>query len=86
MNTFLLLQTPFHHDVALIGGLVFAAGVFAFWLGMWIHCLRSNRTNEEKMLWVVVMGVLHVIGAFLYLFLARQRELVTERESAGVGR
>jgi hypothetical protein len=39
------------------------AGV-AFWLVMLIDCLQNE--SEHKLVWVVVLLLLHLLGAFLY--------------------
>lgn len=48
--------------------------VTAFWLWMLVDCLTKKRVRgNEKIVWVLVLLLLHVIGALLYLVLVRSR-------------
>lgn len=43
-----------------------------FWLWMLVDCIRNTRLNDtEKIIWVLVVLLLHFIGALLYCLLAR---------------
>jgi len=44
-----------------------------FWLWMLIDCLTSSLPTGEKVLWFLVILFLHLLGALLYLVLARGR-------------
>jgi hypothetical protein len=51
--------------------LVIAANVF--WLWMLIDALTSIRDTNEKILWVLVIALLHFIGAVVYFFVRKGR-------------
>ena len=38
----------------------------AFWIWMLIDALMNERTTEEKLLWFLVVFLLHIIGAIIY--------------------
>jgi len=41
----------------------------AFWVWMLVHAiLNKGLTDNERLLWVVVIALTHVIGALIYLF------------------
>jgi Phospholipase_D-nuclease N-terminal len=57
------------------GVLVLVAGLLAiaacvFWIWMLIHAVTNNGIGTgEKVAWVLVILFLHVLGAFIYLFI-----------------
>lgn len=54
--------------------LLVGAGLFVFWLWMLIHALRNRGlTDGERVAWVVVICLTHVLGALLYLILGRPK-------------
>jgi hypothetical protein len=48
-------------------------GVIAsiFWIWMLIDCLTSSKPTGEKVLWFLVIFFLHLLGAIIYFFVAR---------------
>jgi hypothetical protein len=44
---------------------------FVFWLWMLVDCLMSTLPSTEKLIWFLVIFFLHVLGALLYLIIAR---------------
>jgi Phospholipase_D-nuclease N-terminal len=43
-----------------------------FWLWMLIDALMNEPTTNEKILWFLVIFLLHLIGALIYYFVRRQ--------------
>jgi hypothetical protein len=53
---------------------VVAVALFAFWLWMLIDALRNKAlTDNEKLVWVLVIVFLHFLGALIYFFVARSK-------------
>ena len=52
--------------------LIIALLLSVFWLWAMIDCLASSMPTGEKVLWFFVILFLHIIGAILYLILARR--------------
>jgi hypothetical protein len=53
---------------------VVASALFAFWVWMLIDALRNKAlTDNEKLVWVLVIVFLHFLGALIYFFVARSR-------------
>ena len=44
-----------------------------FWLWMLIDALMNEPTTNEKILWFLVIFLLHLVGALVYFFAARRR-------------
>ena len=42
-----------------------------FWLWMLIDCLTSNMATNEKLLWFLVIFLLHFVGALIYFAIRR---------------
>ncbi len=54
--------------------IVVAVALFAFWLWMLIDALRNKAlTDNEKLVWVLVIVFLHFLGAIIYFFVARSK-------------
>ncbi|MDB6108384.1 MAG: hypothetical protein JWR69_134 [Pedosphaera sp.] len=78
---------------ALIGGweivlLIMALGLiplclamFAFWIWMLVDCIKNESiSGNEKVAWVLVIALTHLLGAIIYFFAGRQpRKLATQR-------
>jgi hypothetical protein len=48
--------------------------MFAFWLWMLIHAAQNKGLNDgEKVAWVVIIALVHFIGALLYFFIGRPK-------------
>jgi NADH:ubiquinone oxidoreductase subunit 6 (subunit J) len=53
--------------------------VFVFWIWMLIDCIRNDRiTNDERLIWVIVIIFINIIGAVMYYFLGYRQEKKTE--------
>jgi uncharacterized RDD family membrane protein YckC len=50
-----------------------ALAATAFWIWMIVDVLVSKRETNEKLLWFLVIFLLHFLGALVYFFAARQR-------------
>ena len=47
---------------------------FAFWIWMLISAIQNKGLNEgEKIAWVLVIALLHFLGALLYLFIGHPK-------------
>lgn len=47
--------------------------VFGFWLWALVDCLKREFPGNEKIVWVLVIILLHVLGAVIYLAMGRQQ-------------
>jgi hypothetical protein len=81
MDTLILFAQQAPNDGGILGGLlsfmafvwIFAIAASIFWLWMLVDVLVSKRETNEKILWFLVVFFLHVVGAVIYLVVARQR-------------
>lgn len=47
---------------------------FVFWIWMLIDSIKNERLREgEKIAWVLVIALTHVLGAIIYFFAGRSR-------------
>ena len=73
----LIAQTPGAPE--LVGGIVslmlviwvLAIAATVFWVWMLVLALTEERTTEEKLLWFLVVFLLHFVGALIY-FIVRK--------------
>ena len=80
MGTFCLLAQE-NVSGELVGGflalwiILWVIGIAAtiFWLWMLIDALTHEPTTNDKILWVLVIGFLHFIGALVYFFVRRSQ-------------
>lgn len=53
--------------------LLLSLGLFAFWLWMLVDCVRNRRLSDnERLLWVIVICLTHCLGALIYLLAGRR--------------
>ena len=53
---------------------VLCIAAFVFWLWMLIDALKNKQLSDnEKLVWVLVLVFTHFIGAVIYFFVARKR-------------
>lgn len=53
---------------------------FAFWGWMLADCLKKTHPqSNDKLIWVLVIILTNLIGAFLYFFIQRAKTKITER-------
>jgi hypothetical protein len=67
----------------LFGGLEILAVLFfvpmgllltAFWVWMLVDAAQNNGLDQnERIVWIIVIALLHVLGAILYLFIGRPK-------------
>ena len=61
----------------LVAWLVMAAvslGLFVFWVWMLIHAIQNKGlADTEKIVWVLVIALLHFLGAVIYFFVGRPK-------------
>ena len=51
-----------------------AIALFVFWIAMLISAIQNQGLGEgEKIVWVLVVILLHFLGATLYFFLGRSK-------------
>ncbi len=51
-----------------------AIATFVFWICMLISAIQNKGLGEgEKVSWVVVIALLHLLGAILYFFIGRPK-------------
>ena len=52
----------------------FVLALFAFWIWMLISAIQNKGLNEgEKIAWVLVIALLHVLGAIIYFFVGHPK-------------
>ncbi len=48
-------------------------GIFALWLWMLVDCVRNRGLSDnERLIWVIVICLTHVLGALVYLIFGRR--------------
>jgi len=51
-----------------------ALALFAFWIWMLISAIQNKGLSEgEKIAWVLVIALLHVLGAIIYFFVGHPK-------------
>ena len=57
--------------------LPFALAFFAFWIWMLISAIQNRGVSEgEKIAWVLVIALLHLLGAIIYFFVGHPKRKV----------
>jgi hypothetical protein len=52
---------------------IFVLATFIFWIWMLVDCLQNpSLDGTAKIVWVLVIIFLHLLGAIVYFFVARQ--------------
>lgn len=52
--------------------------IFAFWIWMLIHAAQNKGLSEgEKVAWVLIIVLVHFLGALIYFFVARPKAKLT---------
>ncbi|HEX5400643.1 MAG TPA: PLDc N-terminal domain-containing protein [Verrucomicrobiae bacterium] len=60
--------------VAMLFVLPIALALFAFWIWMLISAVQNKGLNEgEKIAWVLVVALLHLLGALIYFFVGHPK-------------
>lgn len=48
--------------------------LFAFWIWMLVHAAQNKGlTDGEKVAWVLIIALLHFLGALIYFFVGRPK-------------
>jgi hypothetical protein len=51
-----------------------ALAAFVFWICMLVSAIQNKGLSDtERIVWVLVVILLHILGAILYFFLARPK-------------
>jgi len=58
---------------------VFAGMVF--WIWMLIDCTTHEPSSNDKIVWIIIITVTHVIGAAIYFFVRRPQRTSTDKSS-----
>jgi hypothetical protein len=60
--------------VAMLFVLPIALAAFAFWIWMLISAIQNKGLTEgEKIAWVLVVALLHFLGALIYFFVGHPK-------------
>ena len=60
--------------VAALVVLPLALALFAFWIWMLISAIQNKGLGEgEKIAWVLVIALLHLLGAIIYFFVGHPK-------------
>jgi hypothetical protein len=52
-----------------------ALAMFAFWIWMLIHAAQNKGlTDSERIAWVLIIALVHFIGALIYFFVGKPKE------------
>ena len=63
-------------EIALVAATVFVVGILGtvFWVWMLVDAARNHALGDnEKIVWIVIIAMTHVIGALLYLLFGRPK-------------
>jgi hypothetical protein len=60
--------------LAMLFVLPIALALFAFWIWMLISAIQNKGlTDGEKIAWVLVVALLHILGALIYFFVGHPK-------------
>ena len=60
--------------LVLVVALPLALASFAFWIWMLISAIQNKGlTENEKIVWVLVIALLHLIGSLIYFFVGHPK-------------
>jgi len=52
-------------------GLTLGVAALAFWIWMIVDCATNEPASNEKIVWLLVIVLLHFLGALIYFFARR---------------
>jgi hypothetical protein len=59
-----------------IFALPLAVLAFVFWIGMLVHVIQNpGLSDTEKLIWVLVIIFTHFLGALIYFFVGRPKQI-----------
>jgi Phospholipase_D-nuclease N-terminal len=57
--------------------------LFAFWIWMLVHAAQNKGLGEgEKVAWVLIIALLHFLGALIYFFVGRPKATLPPQAQA----
>jgi len=60
----------------LIFAIPIGLALFAFWIWMLIHAIQNKGLSDgERIAWVIVLVFVHFLGAVLYFFIGKPKEI-----------
>jgi phosphotransferase system glucose/maltose/N-acetylglucosamine-specific IIC component len=52
---------------------ILSIGLFIFWIKMLIDvCTRKFNNTTEQIIWVIVIALMHLLGALVYYFMVKK--------------
>lgn len=61
--------------VLLLGSLI-GIGLTVFWIWMLVDCIKNEpSTGNDKIVWVIVILLFHMLGSLLYLLIRRPQRI-----------
>lgn len=42
-----------------------------FWIWMLIDCAKNEPSGEDRVVWIIIIAVTHLVGAAIYFFVRR---------------
>ena len=70
-NMFGLMFIPFFFAMGAFGFLIAILGTI-FWLWLLVDCIqRKLKSDNEKIVWVIILILLGLLGAILYYFVVK---------------
>jgi hypothetical protein len=59
--------------IMMLGLIPLCLAMFAFWIWMLVDCIKNEGiSGNEKVAWVLVIALTHLLGAIIYFFAGRQ--------------
>jgi hypothetical protein len=55
--------------------LAFGAITTVFWIWMLIECATKEPSGDERVIWILVIALTHLIGAAVYFFVRRPKRM-----------
>jgi hypothetical protein len=46
-----------------------------FWIWMLVECAVKEPNNNEKIVWIIIIAVTHLIGALIYFIVKRPKRI-----------
>jgi hypothetical protein len=71
--------------VAMLLLIPLSLAIFAFWLWMLVHAAQNKGLGDgERVAWVIIIALVHFIGALLYFFIGKPKEKTANVATAQV--
>ena len=78
--------TQFIFPAIVIACIVIAIAAFAiflivFWILMLVDCIqRDFKKDEEKIIWILILILTHILGAVIYYFMVKREQKLHKRK------